>query len=183
MTRQRSGCSIDAGANVRAATTAGHTALLVAADYAGAAESVRVLLQHGADPNIRTKAFLATPLARATLHGDRTVVALLLDAGAAVNDRPDGSVALLAAANQGDREMVTLLLDRGADIESHPMATVPITNGEQLPTPLMLAADRRLERIVALLLARGERQRARPTGDDAIDVCSWCHSNRRTRRQ
>jgi murein DD-endopeptidase len=152
---------IDSGANVRAATIAGQTALLVAADYAGAVESVRVLLQHGADPNIRTKAFLATPLARATLHGDRTVVALLLDAGAAVNDRPDGSVALLVAANQGDKDMVTLLLDRGANIESHPQATVPITNGEQLPTPLMLAADRQWTAIVKLLLVRGANPNAR----------------------
>ena len=152
---------IDAGANVRAATTAGHTALLVAADYAGAAESVRVLLQHGADPNIRSKAFLATPLARAALHGDRTVVGLLLDAGAAVNERPEGSVALLVAANQGDAEMVTFLLDRGADIESHPQATVPITNGEQLPTPLMVAADRHWSAIVKLLLARGANPNAR----------------------
>jgi murein DD-endopeptidase len=152
---------IDAGATVRAATIAGHTALLVAADYAGAAESVRVLLQHGADPNVRTKAFLATPLARATLHGDRTAVALLLDAGAAVNDGPDGSVALVVATNQGDTDMVTLLLDRGANIESHPQATVPITNGEQLPTPLMLAADRQWSAIVTLLLGRGANPNAR----------------------
>jgi murein DD-endopeptidase len=152
---------IDAGAIVRAATVAGHTALLVAADYAGAAESVRLLLQHGADPNIRSKAFLATPLARAALHGDRPVIGLLLDAGAAVNDRPEGSVALLVAANQGDREMVTLLLDRGANIESHPQATVQITNGEQLPTPLMLAADRGWSALVKLLLARGANPNAR----------------------
>ena len=152
---------LEAGANARAATTAGHTALLVAADYAGAAESVRVLLQHGADPNIRTKAFLATPLARATLHGDRRVVAQLLDAGAAIHDRPDGSVALLVAANQGDKEMLRLLLDRGANIESHPQATVAITNGEQLPTPLMLAADRGWSELITLLLARGADPNAR----------------------
>jgi ankyrin repeat protein len=152
---------VDAGANVRAATVAGHTALLVAADHAGASESVRVLLQHGADPDIRTKAFLGTPLARATLHGDRMVVALLLDAGAAVNDRPDGSVALLVATNQGDRDMVALLLDRGANIESHPQTTVLITNGEQLPTPLMLAADRGWDGIVTLLLSKGANVNAR----------------------
>ena len=57
--------------------------------------------------------------------------------------------------------MVTLLLDRGADIESHPQATVPITNGEQLPTPLMLAADRVRRDMVALLLARGADVNAR----------------------
>jgi cytohesin len=89
------------------------------------------------------------------------VVALLLDAGAAVNDRPDGSVALLVAANQGDQDMLTLLLDRGADIESHPQATVLITNGEQLPSPLMLAADRGWTEPVKLLLARGANPNAR----------------------
>jgi ankyrin repeat protein len=152
---------IDAGANVRATTTAGHTALLVAADYAGAVESVRLLLQHGADPAIRTRAFLNSPLARAALRGDRAVAALLLDAGAPVNDRPQGSVALLAAVNQGERELVRFLLERGANIESHPTVTVPITNGEQLPTPLMVAVDRGWADIVTLLLSRGANVNAR----------------------
>jgi ankyrin repeat protein len=152
---------IDAGADARASTTAGHTALLVAADYAGAVDSVRVLLQHGADPNVRTKGNLGVPLARAVLHGDRSVATLLLDAGALVNDRPEGSVALVAAANQGDRDMVSFLLDRGASIESTATASVAITNGEQRPTPLMLAADRGHLEIVRLLLARGANVNAR----------------------
>jgi N-acyl-D-amino-acid deacylase len=152
---------IDAGANVRASTTAGHTALLVAADYAGAAESVRLLLQHGADPDVRTRALLGTPLARAALRGDRAVAALLLDAGASVNDKPEGSVALLAAVKQGESEFMLFLLDRGANIESHPMASVPITNGEQLPTPLMVAADRGSDNIVTLLLSKGANVNAR----------------------
>ena len=152
---------IDAGANVRASTTAGHTALLVAADYAGAADSVRLLLQHGADPNVRTRSNLGTPLARAALHGDRSVATLLLDAGASVNDRPEGSVAVVAAANQGDRDIVSLLLDRGASIESSAMSSVAITNGEQRPTPLMLAADRGHLEVVRLLLARGANVNAR----------------------
>jgi uncharacterized protein len=134
---------------------------VVAADYAGAAESVRLLLQHGADPNVRTKGAMGTPLARATLHGDRMVVARLLDAGAAVNDRPEGSAALLAAAHHGDRDMITLLLDRGAAIESHPQVTVPVTNGEQLPTPLMVAADRGWNGLVTLLLSKGANVNAR----------------------
>jgi ankyrin repeat protein len=152
---------IDAGANVRAATMAGHTALLVAADYAGAIESVRLLLQHGADPNARIKGNLGTPLVRAALHGDRAVAAALLDAGATVNDRPEGSLALLAAANHGDAGFVTFLLDRGADIESHPNASAPVTNGEQLPTALMLAADRGQSDLVKLLLVRGANPNAR----------------------
>jgi ankyrin repeat protein len=145
---------IEAGADVRAATTAGHTALLIAADYDGAAESVRLLLKQGADPNARSRGTSNSALTRAALRGDRAVVAMLIDGGAAVNG-PDGSSALMAAVSQSDADLITFLLDRGADVDSHPISSAPVTNGEAQPTALMIAADRGAGEVVDLLLRRG----------------------------
>jgi ankyrin repeat protein len=152
---------IAAGANVRATTTAGHTALLVATNYDGAAESVRLLLKHGADPNARLNRGRATPLLRAALRGDRTVADMLLAAGATLNDRPEGSTALMAAVSQSDIAFVTFLLDRGANLESQVNASAAVMNGENRPTPLMLAADRSATDLVRLLLKRGANVNAR----------------------
>jgi ankyrin repeat protein len=146
---------IEAAADVKAATTSGYTALHVAAAYDGAAESVRLLLKHGADPNARARSNFGTALARATLRGDRAVAALLIDAGATVNNRPEGSVPLMAATLQGDLEFVTFLLDRQATVDSSPVAMAPVGNGEQQPTALMAAAERSAPDLVALLLKRG----------------------------
>jgi len=62
---------IEAGADVKAATTGGYTALHVAAAYDGAEDSVRLLLKNGADPNARGRGLFVSPLARAALRGDR----------------------------------------------------------------------------------------------------------------
>jgi ankyrin repeat protein len=153
---------IAAGANVRAATTAGHTALLVASDYDGAAQSVKLLLEHGADPNApggtgRTN----SPLARAALRGDRTVAALLVAAGAKVNDDPDGSTALMAAVAQLDVDFTRFMLDHGANVESDLLAQPTANNGESRPTALMLAAEKSDVGLVKLLLDRRANVNAR----------------------
>jgi ankyrin repeat protein len=156
------GMLIAAGANVRAATTAGHTALLVATDHDGAVESVRLLLEHGADPNARGGTSRAnSPLARAALRGDRAVASLLVAAGARINDDPDGSSALMAAVSQVDLEFTRFMLDHGASVESHVLIQPTVNNGENLPTPLMLAADKSAADLVALLLKHGANVNAR----------------------
>ena len=93
----------------------GTTPLMQAALY-GDAESVRLLLDGGADANLRNEAG-ATALMWAANDLEKT--RLLLDRGADVNARSEDSrTALLIAAGQfGCREVVKLLLDRGADIK------------------------------------------------------------------
>jgi ankyrin repeat protein len=96
---------------VRAAD--GTTPLLLAAVY-GTADTVRLLLDHGADPNAVGKTG-ASPLLLAA--GDLEKVRLLVDRGADVNARSKlGNTPLItAAAHVGNLEVVKLLLDKGAD--------------------------------------------------------------------
>jgi ankyrin repeat protein len=90
----------------------GSTPLMYAALYGSAAE-VELLLQQGADPNIRNDAG-AVPLLLAT--DDEAKTRLLLDHGADANAISDvGRTALMDAAGRyGNAAVVRLLLDHGA---------------------------------------------------------------------
>ena len=78
----------------------------------GDVETVRYLLEHGAD--IHAKDVLALILASG--NGHRDVVELLLDRGADIH--ADKDTALRCASKKGHRDVVELLLDRGADIHA-----------------------------------------------------------------
>src|SRR5258708_22756236 len=91
----------------------GATPLLYAALY-GDAASVKLLLDAGADPNIRNDAGASALMWAA---GDLQKVRLLVDHGADVNATSDaGRTPLLIAAGRfGNAAVVKLLLDHGAD--------------------------------------------------------------------
>ncbi|CAK7197659.1 Ankyrin repeat domain-containing protein 17 [Sporothrix eucalyptigena] len=97
-----------------------------------AIEMVKLLLDHGADPNLYAKAY-RTPLMQAIVRGDVPVVRLLLDRGADPNlfnpDYRDGETALTLAAtrggprerygkDKGSVEITRLLLERGAKADA-----------------------------------------------------------------
>ncbi len=112
---------IDRGANVRAQTKSGFTALMVATTYFGTSESVKLLLEHGAEAN-PGKGVLndASPLFLAAMAGDRENIALLLGKGADPNRRMDiigmfPTSPLIEAVGFGDPEVVKALLAGGAD--------------------------------------------------------------------
>ena len=175
---------IAAGANVNAAARTGHTALLIAADYDGAAESVKLLLEHGADPNAHTSqpARMNTPLTRAALRGDRAVVALLLEHAATLNDHPTGSSALLAGS-----ATPTPRLSRsswiGVRTESQrPPVLVLRRGGPRLDAAHVGGGLGSARAGDAAAGARCERQCPGFAGDDTPDVCgrryrSW-HNGR-----
>ena len=74
---------LEGGANVNATTTNSlATALHLAAQTVGGAESVKVLLEHGADPNAREGSAGQTPLMFAAARNRVESVELLLEAGA-----------------------------------------------------------------------------------------------------
>jgi ankyrin repeat protein len=125
----------------------GATPLMQAVLY-GDNNSVRFLLDKGADPNIRNEAG-ATALMWAADDLEKT--RLLLDRGADVNARSDdGRTPLLIAAGQlGCREVVTLLLDRGANLA----VKSPVTVGYS--TPLAEAARFGDEALLHMLIDRG----------------------------
>jgi ankyrin repeat protein len=61
----------------------------------------------------------------------------------------------MAAVSQVDVEFTRFMLDHGASVESHVLIQPTVNNGENLPTPLMLAADKSATDLVALLLKHG----------------------------
>ncbi|HZS10079.1 MAG TPA: ankyrin repeat domain-containing protein [Blastocatellia bacterium] len=94
----------------------GTTPLMQAALY-GDAQAVRLLLEQGADPNLRNDAG-ATALMWAVDDPEKT--RLLIEHGANVNARSDdGRTPLLIAAEQfSNSGVIKLLLERGADLSA-----------------------------------------------------------------
>jgi uncharacterized protein len=111
--------SILAGApsEVMAFSEDGFTALHLAV-YAEQEEAARVLIERGADVNIRSTGTIARvpPLGTAAFVRSVPLARLLLDNGADVNGQGErGFTALHSAAQNGDDELAGLLLRRGAD--------------------------------------------------------------------
>jgi ankyrin repeat protein len=79
-------------------------------------EAVRILLEHGADPNVRDVGDNASPLHVAAANGELDSVRLLLDAGAdpqGEGDAHNGDV-IGWASREGNDAVIDLLLARGA---------------------------------------------------------------------
>jgi ankyrin repeat protein len=86
--------------------------------FGRSAEAMRVLLDRGADPNLRSEGTIARvpPLGTAAFVRRPDLAALLIEAGADVNGEGDGGFTALDAAVQNEDEaMITVLLERGAD--------------------------------------------------------------------
>jgi ankyrin repeat protein len=130
-----------AGAPVDAQDSDGYTAL-----YLCVAEPalVKLLLDHGADPNIATKRF-ETPLTFCAAWGHRESASLLLGRGADPNHVDDEThlSVLCYAAESGHAEVAEVLLDHGADPdhitpEGRSALSLALTN-EHLDAALLLA--------------------------------------------
>jgi ankyrin repeat protein len=103
-------------ARLEARDALGFTPLMLAAET-GAVDSVKLLLQHGADVNA-ANADGVTPLILASLRQRVDVVVLLLTTGADVNTLESrGRSALTAAVHTGNTALVQLLLEHNANIQ------------------------------------------------------------------
>jgi len=113
---------MDRGADVNAKARTGITALMVAATYYGTAESVKLLLDHGAQARPGTGVQLnASPLFLAVIAGDRENVELLLAKGADPNRKMNvlGFVPtspLLFAVDYDDPALIHALVAGGANV-------------------------------------------------------------------
>ncbi len=121
------------GVNVNAFSEQGETALYIAAQR-GDVETIRILLQAGADCEIRDENNEWTPLMEAARSGEVEIITTLIDAGADVNAKTekDGFTALMIAiachvpnlpsfgfpTKAQPLPTVQLLIERGADLEA-----------------------------------------------------------------
>jgi uncharacterized protein len=86
--------------------------------FGGQPETVRLLLERKADPNVRSTSPIARvpPLGTAAFVRRPDLAELLLDAGADPNGEGEGGfTALDTAVLNDDEALIALLLDRGAD--------------------------------------------------------------------
>ena len=116
------------------------------ASFFGAQKTAKLLLDAGANPNVKDDKG-RTALIRASENGNIEVVKLLLDRGANLEAKDDwGRTALIWASWDGHIEVVKLLLDAGAN---------PNAKDDKGRTALMEASRYGYTEIVRLLLGAG----------------------------
>jgi ankyrin repeat protein len=136
---------------------------LMWAAYHNDEQMVRLLLDHGADPNRST--YFGTPLSHACWHDGFEAAAVLIDRGANVNTRDavaDFTPLHWAAGDESLRpHLVRLLLGSGADPNAAGGESVGAF-GLAPQTPRMIAERRGRTAIVAALVAAGAKDQPQP---------------------
>jgi ankyrin repeat protein len=137
------------GANPNAQDEIGQTPLHVASRF----DIAKLLLKHGADPNIRTKHDGRTPLHYVAAEGRLAVVGLLLKYGAYLDVRDSyGKTPLYLAVQNRHADVTHYLLKKGAN---------PNVRDERGETPLHIATYNGEVVIAKLLLRYGADPNAR----------------------
>ena len=106
---------IAAGANINAADESGATSLHMAVT-GGLEELSRLLIEYGADVNVRTGYHKLTPLHQASSGGHLSIIKLLLEKGADINATGAADWTPLHAAK--NKETAELLVNNGANVNA-----------------------------------------------------------------
>jgi ankyrin repeat protein len=134
---------VEKRADVNAKAKDGSTPLWVAAGARANEQTVRYLLEKGADPR-HTRPGGADYLMRAASHEDAAVIRLLLEKGLDPHKAMDsGDTALTESFGLGGREQTRILIAAGADVNAATTDAGRVKNGPVDSfgiTPLMLAA-------------------------------------------
>jgi ankyrin repeat protein len=149
------------GADLRASK--GGFTPLGAATRSGDLDTIRFLIDQGADVGARTRTGFTALYGAASWSDTAAIVSLLLDHGADPKTKVETSglaadvfTPVMAAAMRGDAETLKSLLDRGADVN--------VQGGDFGRTALLLATTTGREDVVKLLLDRG----ANPSATDQL---------------
>jgi ankyrin repeat protein len=132
---------ISQGAKVDHLNSNGRTALSQAAEN-GKIDVVRVLLQHGADPNLRGEKMGWSALDTAIHYHHQDIVEAMMSA---IKPGADSS-GLITSAREGNVEMLQMFIGRGVDLNLQDEAGM---------TALLAAIDKGHEHIVRILLDSG----------------------------
>jgi hypothetical protein len=148
------------GADINALDKGMDSTALGGAVSRGNPELVQVLINAGADPNVKNGSE-QTALMRLNERSSVEIVRALLDAGAKVNHKDeDGDTALHEAAALEKTEILQALLDSGAKVNAR---------NKEGKTALMVAAeDGQLENVRALLWAGADARRKDNDGATAL---------------
>ncbi|KAL4926940.1 ankyrin repeat domain-containing protein [Aspergillus undulatus] len=150
------------GADVNSCSTVNKLSSLGFAAINGSEELLLLLLDHGADPELRNVVG-HTALQSACAEDQLACAALLLDRGAIVDSIAiDGRTPLMSAVFHGNLRIAALLIERGANVNA--------TDSQDM-TALMLAATIASEELVRLLLDRQADKRKKDNiGRTAFDI-------------
>ena len=142
---------LQARANINQLDNNGYTVLMDAClSETPLNDLVRLLIEYGADINIKDTKQQRTALMAAAQHGHTSIVQYLLEQGAPVNTQDvKGVTSLMMASQNGHPETVRVLLDYGAD------ANMLAWYEKMYQTALMLACFNQITACVDLLLDGG----------------------------
>jgi ankyrin repeat protein len=102
------------GASINDSSLSGNTALLMACGAGSSYETVKWLLDNGADP-LAKRWGNETALMRASQYSDTMIIRLLLSKGLDINAHPWGFTPLMYAARTANWPAIFCLLNNGAD--------------------------------------------------------------------
>jgi uncharacterized protein len=171
---------LDEGVPIESLDEFGRTGLMRAA-WKGQTEVVKLLLDHGADPNAwQPENWQYTALIFAAWQGNPDVVKLLLDRGADPNARGGyRTTALMEATRKGYADIVKQLLDRGASVNAQDgygrtaLMHVCYYGGGEVPSRMGKLGKWIVDQVIDFIMGSRSPHRVEPRGEGGLGELRW----------